>query len=557
MNKQVELTNWNVVKKMAHCVRHLIPYIGIAVIFAVCGFLMTILIPTIIIYIAWNALEGQLPSLWVLLILVVFGILRGLFRYGEHYFGHYVAFHTLADFRRLVFQKLRRLAPSHMDKQDSGALLKMIGEDIEAMEVFFAHTLPPITTALIITCILLSYYFIIYPWVAVVALLTYIVLAILLPYVFAKQLQPLLQKQTEIRQNYISLFLESLRGMRDLLQFKKEEIQFEHLDNQSQYVNQCEKKITRKSTIQTITTFLVIGLSIVLVSSLSFNAVMMQQLSVYDATLLIVIFSTSFAPYLELSRLPLGFKRAINAGRHVFSVLDIKEETKTGRQFAENIEKIQMENITFSYSSREQVIFEQMNVAFNRREIIGIIGESGVGKSTIMKLIMRWYDTSQGTILLNHKALSTLDARSVQQHFAYIPQVPQFFNQTLRENLTLGNVDISDEMIMEKAKQCRIIERIMSLPMGLDTKFNQEDMIFSAGELQRLELTRALLKEADCYIFDEPTSNLDSLNEAAFLHVIREHCKGYVFLISHRTSTVACADTVYRVENKKLYEVKK
>ncbi|MGL4662908.1 MAG: ABC transporter ATP-binding protein, partial [Culicoidibacterales bacterium] len=548
MNKQVELTNWNVVKKMTHCIRHLIPYIGIAVIFAVCGFLMTILIPTIIIYIAWNALEGQLPSLWVLLILIVFGILRGLFRYGEHYFGHYVAFHTLADFRRLVFQKLRRLAPSHMDKQDSGALLKMIGEDIEAMEVFFAHTLPPITTALIITCILLSYYFIIYPWVAVVALLTYIVLAILLPYVFAKQLQPLLEKQTEIRQTYISLFLESLRGMRDLLQFKKEEIQFEHLDNQSQYVNQCEKKITRKSTIQTITTFLVIGLSIVLVSSLSFNAVMMQQLSVYDATLLIVIFSTSFAPYLELSRLPLGFKRAINAGRHVFSVLDIKEETKTGRQFAENIEKIQMENITFSYSSREQVIFEQMNVAFNRREIIGIIGESGVGKSTIMKLIMRWYDTSQGTILLNHKALSTLDARSVQQHFAYIPQVPQFFNQTLRENLTLGNVDISDEMIMEKAKQCRIIERIMSLPMGLDTKFNQEDMIFSAGELQRLELTRALLKEADCYIFDEPTSNLDSLNEAAFLHVIREHCKGYVFLISHRTSTVACADTVYRVE---------
>lgn len=557
MNKQVELTNWNVVKKMTHCIRHLIPYIGIAVIFAVCGFLMTILIPTIIIYIAWNALEGQLPSLWVLLILIVFGILRGLFRYGEHYFGHYVAFHTLADFRRLVFQKLRRLAPSHMDKQDSGALLKMIGEDIEAMEVFFAHTLPPITTALIITCILLSYYFIIYPWVAVVALLTYIVLAILLPYVFAKQLQPLLEKQTEIRQNYISLFLESLRGMRDLLQFKKEEIQFEHLDNQSQYVNQCEKKITRKSTIQTITTFLVIGLSIVLVSSLSFNAVMMQQLSVYDATLLIVIFSTSFAPYLELSRLPLGFKRAINAGRHVFSVLDIKEETKTGRQFAENIEKIQMENITFSYSSREQVIFEQMKVAFNRREIIGIIGESGVGKSTIMKLIMRWYDTSQGTILLNHKALSTLDARSVQQHFAYIPQVPQFFNQTLRENLTLGNVDISDEMIMEKAKQCRIIERIMSLPMGLDTKFNQEDMIFSAGELQRLELTRALLKEADCYIFDEPTSNLDSLNEAAFLHVIREHCKGYVFLISHRTSTVACADTVYRVENKRLYEVKK
>lgn len=136
----------------------------------------------------------------------------------------------------------------------------------------------------------------------------------------------------------------------------------------------------------------------------------------------------------------------------------------------------------------------------------------------------------------------------------YVPQVPQIFRQTIRENLLLGRTDVSDEVIMDLAEKCHMKERILAAPQGLDTLVEASD--FSAGERQRLELMRALLKNADCYIFDEPTSNLDSLNEARFIQLVKEHCQGMVFLISHRSSTMACADVIFRLEDGQLVKEK-
>lgn len=539
---------------MAMSVKDLAFYIILAVLFAVSGFLTTLLIPSLILQLAWLALDGQSPSGIYLLGLIGLALARGLFRYGEHYFGHYVAFRSLYKFRVKVFSKLRRLAPAKLDSKDSGHLLKMIGEDIEAMEVFFAHTLPPLLTATLVTIGLAFYYFRLSPLIGVVALVTYAILAIALPKLFAQRLHLLLSSQNQARLSYLSVFSDSLRGMKELLQFAKTEHAFRQLNEQSKFVNQKEKEVAVTTYMQASLTFLVIGLAILLVALLAFKAYLSGQIGLQETATLIVLFATSFAPYLELSRLPLGFKRAINAARQVYGLLDEPEIDRSGRDLSSELTTIKLEKVSFTYPNREQEIFNQLTHTFPKHQIIGLLGKSGSGKSTLMKLIMRWYDTTKGAILLNGNPVTDLSGRSVQDKIAYIPQIPQIFSQTIRENLTLGDPTISDAFILEMAEKCRIKERILASKDGLDTLLNSEQELFSAGELQRLELTRALIKQAECYIFDEPTSNLDSLNEASFLQVIREHCKGYVFLISHRQSTISCADKIVRVEKGRLKE---
>lgn len=550
------LTTWQLVKIMTKSVRHLIPHILIAVSFAVMGFLVTLLIPALLVHLVWQALEGETLAWYYLGALILLALSRGLFRYGEHYFGHYVAFRTLADFRKAVFTKLVKLTPAKLDRQDSGHLLKMIGEDIEAMEVFFAHTLPPILTATTTTLILMVYYLRLSGFIALVAFLTYLGLAVILPKVFAERLQPLLKRQTEKRRDYLSLFSDSLKGMKELLQFNQAKAYFEQLEDKSQSVNAIEQKVAVANHNQLTATFFLVGLSIMTVASLAFWHYQENQISLLDMTTVIIVFSTSFAPYLELSRLPLGFKRAINAANQVYTLLEEPELDRSGAQLQEPIEGIVFNNVSFSYDNRSHLIYDNVSVRFDKNKIIGLVGPSGSGKSSLMKLIMRWYNVNHGEVLLNNTTINSFSGHSVQEQIAYIPQHPQLFSQTLRENLLLGKTGISDDEILAASAKCRIKDRILALPNGLDTRIKTEQPLFSAGEMQRLELTRALLKKAECYIFDEPTSHLDSLNEASFLQVVREHCKGYVFLISHRDSTVSSADEIYRVDNKRLIKIK-
>lgn len=541
------------IPRLLRSMHHLLPRIGLAVFFAVMGQVTTVGIPVLLIHLAMKALEGEMVSPFLLGVFILLAFLRGAFRYGEHYFGHYVAFHTLAAYRRLIFAKLRALAPAKLDRQDSGALLKMIGEDIEALEVFFAHTIAPICTGILVAS-LLGIYFGLSSWVlAVLALVTYSVLAIWIPMCFAQKLQPLLQEQNKKRKVYVSSFIESLKSMKDLLQFQQTDQRLEELNVQSKAVNQLERWVAQTNFMQYAVSFLVVGLSIMGFALVSLDLVAKEHLSIGVGLSLVVAFSSSFAPFLELSRLPLGFKRAMNAGRNIFELLDEKEAEKSGQKLDIAVVDIAIKDLDFAYEGREMGVYRHLSAHFPQTGIIGLVGSSGAGKSTLMKLIMRWYDWQTGEILLSGKDSREIDRRYLQGHFAYVPQVPQIFHQTIRENLVLGRTDISDEMILELADKCQMKERILESPLGLDTVVASAND-FSAGEGQRLELMRALLKQADCYIFDEPTSNLDSLNEARFIQLVKEHCKGMVFLISHRASTMACADHLYRLEEGQLFK---
>lgn len=542
--------------RLINFMKKLLPVILLAVFFAVFGFLITVYIPARIISLGFDALNGEKIKIISLIVLVIFAISRGLFRYGEHYFGHFVAFNVLADFRREIFSKLRRLAPSKLDSQDSGALLKLIGEDVEALEVFFAHTLAPITTGTIVSIVLIVYFLQYNFHLSLIAIIVYFILAVIIPNVFSSKLKPHVEIQQKYRKSYTSYFLESLRGMKDLLQLGVEKERFENLTKESRIVNKKERNVAKLNFLQFSFSFLTIGFGVLTFAFAEFILVNKNIISIKDAVITLVVFSSSFAPFLELSRLPLGLGRALQAAKQTFSLLDENEPIgNDGNKEIEKLNEIKFENVDFSYPNRDKNIFENLNLHFEDKKIVGLVGESGSGKSTLMKMVMKWYMAKSGKIFLNDEDILDIDSRKLQEKIAYIPQFPQIFSQTIRENLVLGNEKISDEEILEIAEKCRLKDKILSTENGLDTKINSEKVIFSSGEMQRLELMRALLKRADVYIFDEPTSNLDTLNESIILNLIKENCKGMVFLISHRMSTVSFSDVVYRVENGKCFKI--
>ena len=535
--------------RLFQIMKHLLPALGLAVIFAVSGFTVSVAIPVLLVNQGFLAVGGQAPTLGFLFLLLALAIGRGLFRSGERYFGHYVDFHSLADLRKLVFAKLRRLAPAKLDRQDSGSLLKMIGEDIEAIEVFFAHTVAPVCTGIISAFIMWVFLSRISPDLGFLALLTYLLLAVVLPQNFARHLQKLLSKQADDRTSYISYFLESLKAIHDLSQLGQTSKRFTYLKQKSKDLNSIERQVAQKQFFEQALTFLVVGLSVMGFALLSFFQLNQGDINLTQAGLALVAFSSSFA------RLPLGFKRAMNASRQVFSLLDEPEADSSGLKTDVRIESVDVNYLNFDYEGREQGLFQGLSARFEKGRIIGIVGGSGTGKSTLMKIIMRWYDPKAGQVLLSGQDHQTFHRQHLQASFAYVPQVAQLFHKSLRENLVLGRTDISDEAIWTLAAKCRLKERLERLPEGLDTVIDGETT-FSAGETQRLELMRALLKEADCYIFDEPTSNLDSLNEATFLSIVKEECRGMVFLISHRLSTVAFADEIYELNHSQVRRIK-
>lgn len=546
----------SLVWRLLTLMKTLLPWIILAVGFAVMGFVITVSIPTGIAYLGLLAIRQEVIPILALYLLIALAFLRGFVRYGEHYFGHFVAFHSLAAFRNLIFKKLRALSPACLDSQDSGYLLKMIGEDIEALEVFFAHTIAPICTA-ILSAGLMFWYFCQSSWqLALLALATYACLAIVIPIYFANILQVLLKSQNEGRKDYLSYFLESLRSVKDLLQFQVLDEQFERLIKKSNHVNALDRNVAQAQFLQMALTFFWLGLMILAFSYMVFDGICHDSLSFDKGLLTFIAFTASFSPFLELGRLPLGFKRAMNAARNIFDLLDENVIVDEGTKQIDRLRSVSFEDLSFAYPKRQELVFKDLTVTFQEKGIIGIKGESGSGKSTLVKLIMKWYNWKAGDIFLNDRNSCLLNAAKLQDTIAYVPQTAQLFQQSIRENLIFGRQDISDESIWNLAEACGMKDRLLACKEGLDTIIKSPSD-FSAGEGQRLELMRALLKDASCYIFDEPTSNLDSLNEAILLDLIKTHCQGLVFLISHRPSTLACVDHLFCVKNGSLKEVNK
>ncbi|EHJ57549.1 hypothetical protein HMPREF9318_00292 [Streptococcus urinalis FB127-CNA-2] len=350
------------------------------------------------------------------------------------------------------------------------------------------------------------------------------------------------------------MFIDSLNGMYDLVQFHWELRRFSEILQKSQKVNHSERDLSTIHYIQQVITYFCLAISLLVFSIVVLIGINTGHINLENGIILVIVFTSSFAPFLELSRLPLGLKKALNAAEHILKIVEEVMPIKKGHHQLDQMKSIIFEDVTFSYPNRSRDVIRNLNLIVEKPIIIGIKGQSGAGKTTIMKLIMRWYDKQIGNLYLNDFEIETLDPRKLQNKIAFVPQVPKLFHQTLRENLVFANNKISDQAIFEMASDLDLTDKLLSLPHGLDTVLDGK-IVFSDGEKQRLEILRALIKDADCYLFDEPTANLDSLNEARFLKVVNKYCKGIVIIISHRASTLSVADKILTLNQNKLEEV--
>nr|WP_255197386.1 ATP-binding cassette domain-containing protein [Streptococcus suis] len=350
-----------------------------------------------------------------------------------------------------------------------------------------------------------------------------------------------------------NLFLDDLKGLNTLYSYQADATYEKTFNEQAEDFRDATMELL-SFQLQAVgymdsVMYLGIGLS----GFVAVNSLAAGNLSLFSMLFFVLIATEFFAPIREQGYgMHLVMMNTKMADR-IFGFLDsMTAEQEIDSFHVPVFDSLKLENLAFVYG--EKPVLKDISMTMTAGKVYALAGESGAGKSTLMKLIMRWYDWQQGQIRLSGLDSRQVDKAHLQGAFAYVPQVPQIFRQTIRENLLLGRTDVSDETIMDLAEKCHMKERILAAPQGLDTLVEASD--FSAGEGQRLELMRALLKNADCYIFDEPTSNLDSLNEARFIQLVKEHCQGMVFLISHRSSTMACADTIFYLEDGQLVKEK-
>lgn len=476
--------------------------------------------------------------------LAVFALARGFLRYAEQACNHFIAFKLLALIRDKVFGALRRLCPAKLETRDKGNLISIITSDIELLEVFYAHTISPICIAVLFCAIMTALIGRQHWALGLLALAAYVTVGSVIPLVTSRLSGDDGLKFRSKSGQLSSFVLDSLRGLSETLQYGQGGKRLEEMNAMTDALSQDEERLKRtagRNTAVTNTVILLFDLGMLFLS-----AALCGFEGCLTATLALM---SSFGPVVALAALGNTLQNTFAAGSRVLDILDespVVEEVSGKEEIA--FHGAAAENVTFSYE--EEPILEDFSVAIPENQIVGITGRSGSGKSTLLKLFMRFWQVQQGAVTLsgrNEDEINTANLRSME---SFVTQETHLFHDSIRNNLRIAKLDATDEEITNACRKASVHDFILSLPKGYDTKVGELGDTLSGGERQRLGLARAFLHDAPFLLLDEPTSNLDSLNEAVILKSLREECSGKtVVLVSHRKSTMGIADTVYSVEH--------
>lgn len=476
--------------------------------------------------------------------LAVFALARGFLRYAEQACNHFIAFKLLALIRDKVFGALRRLCPAKLETRDKGNLISIITSDIELLEVFYAHTISPICIAVLFCAIMTALIGRQHWALGLLALAAYVTVGSVIPLVTSRLSGDDGLKFRSKSGQLSSFVLDSLRGLSETLQYGQGGKRLEEMNAMTDALSQDEERLKRtagRNTAVTNTVILLFDLGMLFLS-----AALCGFEGCLTATLALM---SSFGPVVALAALGNTLQNTFAAGSRVLDILDespVVEEVSGKEEIA--FHGAAAENVTFSYE--EEPILEDFSVAIPENQIVGITGRSGSGKSTLLKLFMRFWQVQQGAVTLsgrNEDEINTANLRSME---SFVTQETHLFHDSIRNNLRIAKLDATDEEITDACRKASVHDFILSLPKGYDTKVGELGDTLSGGERQRLGLARAFLHDAPFLLLDEPTSNLDSLNEAVILKSLREECSGKtVVLVSHRKSTMGIADTVYSVEH--------
>ena len=486
----------------------------------------------------------------ILTALIVLAVARGALRYLEQMSGHYIAFKLLALLRDKVFSSLRRLAFVKLQDKQAGQLVSLVTNDIELLEVFYAHTIAPIMIAFFTSVILLLVFAHLSGWFVLVALAAYLTVGVILPIITTKLAREDGRRYRELVGEMNDFFLDSVRGMKEIQLFGYAQQRLVEIQQRSQKIDTAFERIKdQEAKVRVYTEVAVSVFNIIML----FTGLILFSLDKIDfAAFLIgvILLMSSYGPVIALSNLSSNLLQTLASGERVLSLLAEEPELKDVESAVDlkDVSRIDVENVSFAYG--EEQILSGVSLSVKKGEILGIHGRSGSGKSTLLKLLMRFYDPKSGSIKINGETLPNINTRSLRDNMAYITQQTYIFNETIEENIRLARRDATLEEIMEAAKKASIHDFILSLPQGYQTKMTELGGNLSDGEKQRIGIARAFLHNAPIILLDEPTSNLDSLNEAMILKSLLDvKAEKLIILVSHRQSTMAICDQVIGIEN--------
>ncbi|MFI3230112.1 MAG: ABC transporter ATP-binding protein [bacterium] len=544
-------STFSILANMIKLVKPLSFSMFIAILFGTLGHLCAISIPVlgaISILSAINIIEISLNSLFILMICL--GVLRGVFAYLEQNRNHYIAFKLLALIRDKIFSKLRKLCPAKLEGYDRGNLISIITSDIEMLEVFYAHTISPIIIAILVSSIMtiiLSQFNIIF---GITAGIAYFTTGVLLPMLTSKKAQDLYILERNEFGNLSSYYLDSLRGLKDIEQMNYGTKRLSQIEDKTDYIEKTLKKISAQDgLVSAIADMLVLGFSCIVLCE-SFYLSDGSTSFAYNL-IPVTIMISSFGPVLALSRLSVGLSKMLAAGDRVLSLLDEEPEVKENLEGKKpEFNDIVINDLNFSYSTNNNNILIDFNTSFSKNKIKGIYGKSGSGKSTLLKLIMRFWNAPKDSIKISDTTIDEINTSYLREVESFMTQETDIFHKSIKDNIKIANLSATDEEVVIACKKASIHDFIVTLPNQYDTIVGELGGTISSGEAQRIGLARAFLHNSPLILLDEPTSNLDSLNEGIILKSLKQEQENKtIILVSHRKSTMSICDDIISVEN--------
>ena len=549
-----------------------------------CAIFLTILAGQVIIHGLLEGIAGipvTIQHAWlsgmsvknIIIIMIVIAVFRGILHYAEQYCNHFIAFKLLAIIRHKVFAALRKLCPAKLEGRDKGNLISIITTDIELLEVFYAHTISPIAIATLTSGVMVIFIGR-YHWLAgMLALAAYLIVGVVIPMWNGRRGS---QKGMEFRTNFgelNSFVLDSLRGLDETIQYGQGEKRKEQMSRRSKNLAEMQESLSRMEGSQRSFTNMAILMASFGMLALTIWLYTKGEMGFDGILTCTIAMMGSFGPVVALSSLSNNLNQTLASGERVLSLL---EETPLVEEIPGNVEISGAENkkggnvksqaaaesemdvsafsgaeardVTFAYG--EEIILDDYSLKLQPGKITGIHGASGSGKSTLLKLLMRFWDVQEGSVSVDGTDVRKIPTKHLRDMESYVTQETHLFHDSIANNIAIAKPGAAREEIMEAAKKASIHEFIMTLPKGYDTEVGELGDTLSVGEKQRIGIARAFLHDAPLILMDEPTSNLDSLNEGIILKSLKESAKKKtVVLVSHRVSTMNVADVVYEMEN--------
>lgn len=482
----------------------------------------------------------------ILILTVVLGIMRGPLRYAEQACNHYIAFKLLARIRHKVFASLRRLAPAKLEGEKKGNLISIITSDIELLEVFYAHTISPVMIAFIVSLIMSIFIGLKNVYLGMTAAFFYILVGVIIPVINSRLGQ---DTGLNYRKDFGELntnVLDNLYGLEEILQYQQSADRLRVMNDKTDQLEKLNKKLKKSENIQRVITDIVILSAGLVMLATAYHFEKNGHITVADMVISVIAIMSSFGPAAALSALSNNLHHTLASGNRVLNLLEeepVTEEILRGEAFCDS--DINCEDITFAYPGSQRIILDKFSHSFEKNKIHGILGKSGCGKSTLLKLLMRFFAVDSGSISYGNLNVNSIKTSSLRDNIAYVTQETFLFQDTIGNNIKVAKENATRQEVEEAAKKASIHDFIMSLPKGYDTMLAELGDSISGGERQRIGLARAFLHNGNIILLDEPTSNIDSLNESVILNSIKKESDGKtIILVSHRKSTMGIAHEV-------------